>query len=103
MRKLSAQKIYPVTSAPIENGVVVVDNDGKILEVGRRDDYDSAELEVFDGILIPGMVNTHCHLELSHMKGHIPNRNRSAHFYRERSPTPRSGRRSHPASHQNSG
>lgn len=72
MRKLSAQKIYPVTSPPIENGVVVVDNDGKILEVGRRDDYDSAELEVFDGILIPGMVNTHCHLELSHMKGHIP-------------------------------
>jgi cytosine/adenosine deaminase-related metal-dependent hydrolase len=72
MRKLSAQAIYPVTSAPIENGVLVIDQEGKILEIGKKEDYDPTELEVLEGILIPGMVNTHCHLELSHMKGHIP-------------------------------
>ncbi|GAA4320452.1 amidohydrolase family protein [Flaviaesturariibacter amylovorans] len=28
--------------------------------------------EVLDGILTPGFVNCHCHLELSHMKGQLP-------------------------------
>ncbi len=28
--------------------------------------------EVLDGILCPGFINSHCHLELSHMKGKIP-------------------------------
>lgn len=29
-------------------------------------------LQIVNGILCPGFVNTHCHLELSHMKGLIP-------------------------------
>ena len=29
-------------------------------------------LEVFEGFLCPGFVNTHCHLELSHMLGKLP-------------------------------
>jgi cytosine/adenosine deaminase-related metal-dependent hydrolase len=72
MRKLTADRIYPVSSEPIENGVVVVDKDGSILLTGKRTDFDASELEYFEGILVPGLVNTHCHLELSHMKGKIP-------------------------------
>jgi cytosine/adenosine deaminase-related metal-dependent hydrolase len=30
------------------------------------------DIEVFKGILSPGLINCHCHLELSHMKGRIP-------------------------------
>ena len=29
-------------------------------------------LELFEGFLCPGFVNTHCHLELSHMLGKLP-------------------------------
>ena len=29
-------------------------------------------IEKLNGILCPGFINAHCHLELSHMKGHIP-------------------------------
>ena len=69
MRKISADLIFPVTSAPVKEGVVVVSDEGKILELGERKDYDNAELEIHQGIIVPGFVNTHCHLELSHMKG----------------------------------
>jgi len=32
------------------------------------------DIEKFGGILCPGFINAHCHLELSHMKRHIPER-----------------------------
>lgn len=69
MRKLSADYVYPITQSPIENGVLVLDDQGKVLSVDKLDAHDPASVETFSGILIPGLINTHCHLELSHMKG----------------------------------
>ena len=70
-RKLTADYLYPITAEPIEQGVVVLEDDGTVAAIGTRDDYDSADLEVHRGVLIPGLVNAHCHLELSHMKGKV--------------------------------
>ena len=71
IRKITADYLFPITRGPIREGVVVIDADGKILEIGARDQYDPSELEVYPGVIVPGFVNTHCHLELSHMKGKV--------------------------------
>lgn len=69
MRKITADYVFPISSAPVAGGVVITDDAGKILAVEHRDQHDPASLETYSGALIPGFVNTHCHLELSHMKG----------------------------------
>lgn len=71
MRKITAEKIYPVSSEPLENTVLIVDDNGKILALEPLHQHDPASVQKFPGILAPGFVNTHCHLELSHMKGKV--------------------------------
>ena len=71
MRKISADRIYPVSSPPIDEGVLIVSNAGDIINMGTRSDFDSTEIEVFNGVIVPGFVNAHCHLELSHMKNKV--------------------------------
>ncbi len=69
MQKLTADHIFPITSAPIKNGVVILDDHGKILALDRRENHDPTSLELHRGVIVPGFINAHCHLELSHMKG----------------------------------
>ncbi|MCF8236843.1 MAG: amidohydrolase family protein [Saprospiraceae bacterium] len=59
----------PISSPPVRNGVVVLDHHGEILSVDQLEDHDPATVEIVQGVLTPGLINTHCHLELSHMKG----------------------------------
>lgn len=71
MHKISADWVCPVSSEPIQNGIVVADDTGKIIGVERREQHDPSNLDIRRGVLVPGFVNTHCHLELSHMKGQV--------------------------------
>ena len=74
LRYLSADYIFPVSSEPIKDGIVVIDESGVIVDIidgGRRSEI-SATIELYQGIIIPGFVNSHCHLELSHMHDKIP-------------------------------
>lgn len=52
------------------DGYVEMDREGTILSVGSAKDLApaAAPTEV-DGVLIPGFINAHCHLELSHLAG----------------------------------
>lgn len=75
MRFLSADIIFPIYTNPIPNGIVAVSANGTILEVMLPDSEnapDSSRIERFEGALCPGFINSHCHLELSHMKGLVP-------------------------------
>ena len=69
MRKFSADYIFPVASEPIKEGVVITDDAGKILKIDSRANHDLTSVDIRKGAIVPGFVNTHCHLELSHMKG----------------------------------
>jgi len=72
---LSASWIYPVSSPPLKNGVIEISSDGLITGIFTAEEAKDAELqnvELYEGILIPGLINTHCHLELSHLEGKIP-------------------------------
>jgi len=69
MRKISADIIYPITSPPIKEGVLILDDKGKIVAISDRQSHPDAE--ILPGILCPGFVNAHCHIELSHLKSEI--------------------------------
>lgn len=68
MRKIAANYVYPVTSAPIKNGYVKIDDNGVIVEIGQLE-KECEDTEFYNGILCPGFTNAHCHIELSHLKG----------------------------------
>lgn len=71
MRKFSADFLFPISSDPIANGVIVTDDKGTILSVDSKEKHDASSVEHHSGIIIPGFINTHCHLELSHMKSRV--------------------------------
>lgn len=71
MKKITADWVFPVSSEPIKNGVITLDETSKILHLDTRDNHRDEDLEIYEGALVPGFVNTHCHLELSHMKGKV--------------------------------
>ena len=76
LKYFSADWIFPVSSPPIKNGVVAVNLDGEIEEVLTQEEAASLGLAItkYKGSIVPGFVNTHCHLELSHLLGQIPER-----------------------------
>ncbi len=71
IRKISADWVFPIATSPLKNGVVTIEKSGKIIAVDAHDQHDPATVEHFKGILTPGFINAHCHLELSHMKGMV--------------------------------
>jgi 5-methylthioadenosine/S-adenosylhomocysteine deaminase len=65
--------VHPVTAPPIEDGAVLVDANGRIAAVGPHARVpapsDAQDLHFPDGNLVPGLVNCHTHLELTHLGG----------------------------------
>lgn len=74
MRRISAQYVFTAAGKPLRRAVVTAADDGTIVEVEDTGGElkESAGTEFYNGIMIPGMVNCHSHLELSHMRNAIP-------------------------------
>src|SRR6187431_1395605 len=54
-----------------DDKVLITDEQGTIETITGADEAGD-NIENFSGILSPGFINCHCHLELSHMRGRIP-------------------------------
>lgn len=65
IKRISASFVYTLESDhPIRNGFVEYDDcDGTIVNVGECDPSE----EIIQGAIVPGFVNCHCHVELSHL------------------------------------
>jgi cytosine/adenosine deaminase-related metal-dependent hydrolase len=53
------------------NNVVVTTQDGTIVDITLASEA-GEDIQELDGLLCPGFINAHCHLELSHLKDAIP-------------------------------
>ena len=64
-RRITAEFVYTLDSVEsIKNGFVEYDEtDGTVVAVGKCEEDE----EVLKGALVPGFVNAHCHVELSHL------------------------------------
>ena len=72
---LRARVVLPLTQPPLENGAVLVS--GKhIVRAGRWEDFARGKrdevIDLGDSILLPGLVNAHCHLDYTDMAGMFP-------------------------------
>src|SRR4030095_11558259 len=72
-RKFKADKLFDGKYLFNDSFVLVSDERGKIENIVPAVDAGD-NVQSFNGILTPGLINCHCHLELSHLKNIIPPR-----------------------------
>ena len=72
---LRARTILPVSQPPVENGAAAISGN-KIRAVGSWNDLRPATsekiLDLGEVILLPGLINAHCHLDYTDMAGQLP-------------------------------
>lgn len=78
IRALHAAGLALGDAPSLRDGALVLDEDGRVLDVGRADvvlpRHAGARVEQVEGVVFPGLVNAHTHLELSGLRGRVPSR-----------------------------
>lgn len=69
--KYRANYLFTGTEILNSNSVLITNEKG-IVETITTTSEAGDDIQQFQGLLTPGFINCHCHLELSHMKGMIP-------------------------------
>lgn len=71
MKKITADYIYTISGKTCTDHVLVLNDEGTILQISPIETFDKTEIEHYKGALVPGFVNAHTHLELSFLKNKI--------------------------------
>jgi len=70
-----ARTVVTMDGPPIENGAVAISGN-RIVDVGRFDDIKTRNagntLDLGEQVLLPGLINAHCHLDYTCLRGKIP-------------------------------
>jgi cytosine/adenosine deaminase-related metal-dependent hydrolase len=73
MKKFSAQYVFTNCGTPLKRGIITTHDDGTVIDVeetgGKLTEKEGVEF--LNGIIIPGFINCHCHLELAYLLGKI--------------------------------
>ena len=70
-RKFSADYIFNGQHLLDPGNVLITTSEGRVVDVVPLPEAGDG-IQVLNGLLCPGFINAHCHLELSHLKGKIP-------------------------------
>ena len=72
---IRARTVVPMDGAPIENGAVAVSGN-QIADVGKFDQIRARNageiVDLGEQALLPGLINAHCHLDYTCLRGKIP-------------------------------
>lgn len=85
MHKITADYIFTGNAEPIKNGIILIKNDGTIVDVinPKNSIINFDDVKKYEGVICPGFINTHCHLELSYLKDKISQKTTLPGFVKE--------------------
>src|SRR5271156_4090240 len=76
MRAIHADAIITGDGSALRDGVTMVDERGTIVDLGPAAEilprHHGVSVERVRGVLLPGLVNAHTHIELSALRGQVP-------------------------------
>jgi cytosine/adenosine deaminase-related metal-dependent hydrolase len=85
MMIIRARTVLPMLGPAIDDGAVAVEGN-KIADVGRYADlskrYGGIALDLGEQVLLPGLINAHCHLDYTMLRGKIAPQNSFADWIR---------------------
>jgi aminodeoxyfutalosine deaminase len=70
-KKITATQIFNGYQFLEPNQVIITDQGKRIVDIIPINEA-GEDVQILNGILCPGFINAHCHVELSHMKGIVP-------------------------------
>ena len=82
MIHLAAHQIHDGLGQVFNRHMLILADDGSILDIVERSS-DPTSYQWYDGIICPGFINAHCHLELSHLLGQIDTGTGLLHFLKQ--------------------
>lgn len=82
MKRIGANYLITNAGEPLKNAYLELSDEGEIIDIvsAGGDLKEVSGLAFYNGVLVPGFVNTHAHLELSHLRGKIERHKGLPHF-----------------------